>query len=75
MVRLVSWDRYANGDLLRRLNSLHTEVVINATPIIATRPDITVSELRELLWLIEEETINVSRLYAVSTTDARLEGK
>ena len=71
----MNWTRHASGEFLRLLNSLHTEVVINAASTIATRPDITVSELRELLSVIEEEALNVDRFYAKTATNSRLEEK
>ena len=47
------------------LNHLRFEVVWNAATNISSRKDVTISDLRELLDIIENETLAVARITEV----------
>lgn len=50
---------------INMLNHLRFEVVWNAATIISSRKDITISDLRELLDIIENEALAVARIMEV----------
>ena len=52
-------------DRVNMLNHLRLEVVWNAATNISSRKDVTISDLRELLDIIENEALAVARITEV----------
>lgn len=55
----MSWVHIDHGHMADSLNHLRSEVVFNAVSNMVQRPDITSSELRDLLDIIEQEVIAI----------------
>ena len=56
----MNWHHIADNRLLGVLNHLHAELVYNGVTNIAQNPYLTVSDLRELLAIVEHEIASIA---------------